>query len=267
MPVLQSGRKYQHNNKYSILVLYNNNYLCQFDHSNLDKFSNTVLGTLIISDIINATTVTDTFSDSETMSTKAATTNVTLSPSTVYITVGGIFFSTTVTDTFSDSETISTNIMTIFAATTNVTLSPSTVYIIVGGIFFFLIVMAVLGVIAGLLVRRVKHNVVTKQLTLSDMTSKSSKQGPSAAGTSNFKLKSPTQEATPLEGTVKAEFKEVELDGEHGPCLTRQSASPTSKPVPTHHDQDTTVLAQGSTEQLYVCPILSNVCELETANQ
>ena len=95
------------------------------------------------------------------------------------------------------------------------------------------------------------------------MTSKSSKQGQSD---SNFKLESPTQESTPSEEMV-TEFKEVELDGGNRPCLTRQSASPTLKPVPTHHDQDTTVSAQGSTEQLYVCPILSNVCESETANQ
>ena len=37
-------------------------------------------------------------------------------------------------------------------------------------------------------------------------------------------------------------------------------------PTSTHYDQDTTVSAQGSAEQLYVCPILSNVCESETAN-
>ena len=130
---------------------------------------------------------------------------------------------------------------------------------------FFLIVTAVLGVIAGLLVRRVKHNVTSKQLTLSDMTSKSLKREPS--GTSNFKLEPPTQEAIPSEGMV-TEFKGIELDGEHEPCLTRLSASPTLKPVSTHHDHwDTTVSAQGSTEQLYVCPTLSNVCESETANQ
>ena len=91
------------------------------------------------------------------------------------------------------------------------------------------------------------------------MTSKLSKQGPS-----NFKLESPTQEATPSEEMV-TEFKEVEIDGEYEPCLTRRSASPTLKPVPTHYDQDTTVSARGSAEQLYVCPILSNVCESETA--
>ena len=171
----------------------------------------------------------------------------------------------TVTNTFSDSMITSTKIMMTFSTTTyTVTSSPNTVYIAVSGVLFFLIMMAVLGVIAGLLVRRVKHNATSEQLPLSDMTSKSLKREPS--GTSNFKLEPPTQEATLSEGMV-TEFKEVELDGEHEPCLTRLSASPTLKPVSTHHDQDTTVSAQGSAEQLYVCPILSNVCESETANQ
>ena len=150
-----------------------------------------------------------------------------------------------------------TKIMTTFT-TTVVTLSPDIVYIAVDGVLFFLIMTVVLGIIAGLLVRRVKHIAITKQLTLSDMTSKSSKQG--------LSLESPTQEATPSEEIMVTEFKEVKLDGEYGPCLTRQSPSPTLKPVPTHHDQDTTVSVQGSAEQLYVCPILSNVCESETAN-
>ena len=127
--------------------------------------------------------------------------------------------------------------------TTTVTLSPDIVYIAVGGVLLFLIVTVVLGVVAGLLVRRVKHNVITKQLTLSDMTSKSSKQGPS--------LESPTQEATPSEEMV-TEFKEVKLDGEYGPCLTRRSPSPTLKPVPTHYDRDNAVSVQGSSEQLYM---------------
>ena len=160
-------------------------------------------------------------------------------------------------------DSVSTTKIMTTVITTTVTLLPNTAYIAVGGVLFFLIVTVVLGVIASLLVRRVKHNVISKQL--SEMTSKSSKQGPSRSGTSNFKLESPTLEATPSEEMV-TEFKEVKLDGEYGPCLTRQSPSPTLKPVPTHHDQDTTVSVQGSAEQLYVCPILSNVCESETAN-
>jgi Na+/H+ antiporter NhaD/arsenite permease-like protein len=113
-----------------------------------------------------------------------------------------------------------------------------------GGVLFSLIMMVVFGVVASLLVRRVilKYNAITKRL--SDVKSKSSKQTPS--GTSNLKVESPTLEATLLEGVV-TEFKEVELDGEYaGACLTRQSASPTMKLVPTH--QDVNSIVQGSTE-------------------
>jgi hypothetical protein len=106
---------------------------------------------------------------------------------------------TTVANTFSDFETASTKIMTTFATTTvTVTLSPGTVYIAVGGVLFSLIMAVVLGVyvIAGLLVRRVKHNAITKQLT--DAKSKSPKQTPSCtSGTFNFKLESPILEVTP----------------------------------------------------------------------
>jgi uncharacterized membrane protein YfcA len=65
--------------------------------------------------------------------------------------------------TLSDSEIMSTKNTIIFATT----LSSTTIYITtaVGGVLFFLTVMVVLlGVTAGLLVRRVKHNVKTKQL-------------------------------------------------------------------------------------------------------
>ena len=56
-----------------------------------------------------------------------------------------------------------TKIMTTFTTTTvTVTLSPDIVYIAVGGVLFFLIMIVVLGVIAGLLVKRVKLNVITK---------------------------------------------------------------------------------------------------------
>ena len=84
----------------------------------------------------------------------------------------------TVTNTFSCSMIISTKIMTTFFTTVTthaVISSPDTIYTAVGGVLFFLIVMVVLGVVAGLLVRRVKHNVVTNQL--SEMISKSSKRG------------------------------------------------------------------------------------------
>ena len=72
----------------------------------------------------------------------------------------------TVTDRFSDSEVTSTN-MTTFATTTlspekasTATESSTAVYLAVGGVLFFLIITAVvLGVIAGLLVWRVKHNM------------------------------------------------------------------------------------------------------------
>jgi preprotein translocase subunit SecF len=86
----------------------------------------------------------------------------------------------TVTDTFSDSnsEAASTKIMMTFATTTlTVTLSPGAIYIAVGGVLFFLIMAVVLGVTAGLLVRRMKHNAITRQL--SDMKSKSPKLTPS----------------------------------------------------------------------------------------
>ena len=112
---------------------------------NLDKFNNTVLGTLTVSaQNDNAITVTNTFSDSMITSTKIMMT-----------------FSTAVT-------------------TYAVMPSPDTVYIAVGGVLFFLIVTVVLGVIAGLLVRRVKHNVVTKQL--SEMTSHDYQRNPAYGG-------------------------------------------------------------------------------------
>ena len=84
-----------------------------------------------------------------------------------------------VTNTFSDSMITSTKIMTTFSTTVTthaVMPSPDTVYTAVGGVLFFLIVMVVLGVVTGLLVRRAKHNVVTKQL--SEMTSHDYQRNP-----------------------------------------------------------------------------------------
>jgi uncharacterized membrane protein YfcA len=77
--------------------------------------------------------------------------------------------------TLSDSEIMSTKNTIIFATT----LSSTIIYITiaVGGVLLFLIVTVVLGVAAGLLVRRVK----TKQL--SDVKSKSPKQTPSGTST------------------------------------------------------------------------------------
>ena len=98
------------------------------------------------------------------------------------------------------------------------------------------------------------------------MKSKSLKQIPSQTDTSNFTLdivESPILEATSSEGVFNFKDSEVELDGEDRPCLIRLSALSALKPVPT--DQDTTV--HDSAEQLYICPIMSNVCVSETANQ
>ena len=85
----------------------------------------------------------------------------------------------TVTNTFSDSMVTSTKIMTTFSTTVTmyaVMPLPDAIYIAVGGVLFLLIVMVVLAVIAGLLVRRVKHNIVTQQL--SEMTSHDYQRNP-----------------------------------------------------------------------------------------
>ena len=132
--------------------------------------------------------------------------------------------SITVTDRFSDSEIMSTN-MTAFATTTlspekasTATESSTVVYIVVGGVLFFLVIMAVvLGVIAGLLVRRVKHSIMHSIVTQPpDMKSKSSEQIPSQTDTSNFTLdilESPILEATSSEEVFKFKEAELELEG------------------------------------------------------
>ena len=117
----------------------------------------------------------------------------------------------------------------------------NTVYMVVGGVLFLLIVIAVLGVTAGLLLWRMKRiNSITTQ---AEMKSKSSKHNVS----SNFKLdilESPIHETTPSERV-----------SEDKPCLSISSS--TLKPMPVH--PGTTV--QDSAEQLCTCPIMSNACE------
>ena len=170
----------------------------------------------------------------------------------------------TVTGRSSDSEIKATN-MTPFASTTllpTLTVSNSgiIVYIVVGGVSFLLILIVVLGVIVGLSVRRAKQLHSTQ--CQPDGKLKSSKQ--KASDTSIFRLnilESPILEAMPSEGMFK--LIEAELDEDNNkPCSSRLSVSSTLKPMPTH--PDTTV--QGSAEQLYICPIMSNVCEPETPN-
>ena len=131
------------------------------------------------------------------------------------------------------------------------------VYIVVGGVLFLLIVIIVMGIIVGLSVRRVKHihSVATRP---ADMNLKSSKQIPSDS--SNFDSPS-ILETIPSEGVFK--FKE-ELDKDRS-CLTRLSVLSTLKPsMPTHPDM--TVQESTSAEQLYICPIMSNMCEPEDVN-
>ena len=55
--------------------------------------------------------------------------------------------------------------------------------------------------------------------------------------------------------------KEAELDEDEA-CITRLSVPSALKPVSTHPD----ITVQGSAEQFYICPIMSNVCEPETEN-
>ena len=113
----------------------------------------------------------------------------------------------------------------------------NTVYIVVGGVLFLLIVIVVLGVFAGLSLRRMKHiNSITTQAEMK----------------SNFKLdilESPNHDTIPSERVSEDVIK---------PYFTRLSISSSSlKPMPVH--PGTTV--QDSAEQLYTCPIMSNVCE------
>ena len=140
---------------------------------------------------------------------------------------------------------ISTN-MTTFALSPDrapTATESNTVYMVVGGVLFLLIVIAVLGTFAGLSLRRMKRiNSITTQ---AEMKLKSSKHNNISY---NFKpdiLESPIHETTPSE--------RVSED-----CFTRLSISlSTLKPMPVH--PGTTV--QDSAEQLYTCPIMSNVCE------
>ena len=91
------------------------------------------------------------------------------------------------------------------------------------------------------------------------MNLKSSKQ--ISSDSSNFDSLS-ILETIPSEGVFT--FKEEELDEDRS-CLTRLSVLSTLKPsMPTHPDM--TVQESTSAEQLYICPIMSNMCAPEDAN-
>ena len=159
----------------------------------------------------------------------------------------------------SDSSSASEN-MTTFATITSEASSDraqtaNTVYIIImGGVLFVLVVIAMLGAIAGLLVKRMKHkNSITTQ---AEMKSKTSEHNYIDLP-SKFKLDGnlespPILESTPSEGVSEPDDPGDKL------CFTRLSVSSTLTPVPAHPD----AAVQDSAEHLYVtCPIMSNVYE------
>ena len=176
----------------------------------------------------------------------------------------------TATDRFSDPEMLSTS-MTTFATTNSgldsilVTVESTdvnidVVYLVVGvggGTFIFIIMIVVLCVIAGLSIKRIKR---LRSITEQSITkSKSSKQTYSC----NFKLDilEPPILETRAVSEVVVKFK---AENETDEDKLHLASVPSSLCMSTHID--TTVTVRDSAEQLYVCPIMSNVHEPGTTS-